>query len=101
MRYFCCFIVGILLSLPVAANVTDENAPIAQKAAYLATKDMYHCQNPEDYTSIVDGIVKDSPRAIIYDMQGRRTDHLQKGLNIVRVSDGKTKKVVAWKREEI
>lgn len=30
-------------------NVTDENALIAQEAAYLATKDMYHCQNPEDY----------------------------------------------------
>ena len=73
MRYFCCFIVGILLSLPVAANVTDENAPIAQKAAYLATKDMYHCQNPEN----------------------------SEGLNIVRVSDGKTKKVMAWMRGEI
>ncbi|MBR4369130.1 MAG: DUF4886 domain-containing protein [Prevotella sp.] len=33
-----------------SVNVTDENALIAQKAAYLATKDMYHCQNPEDYT---------------------------------------------------
>ncbi len=30
-------------------NVTDDNALIAQEAAYLATKDMYHCQNPEDY----------------------------------------------------
>ena len=94
MKYLFCFIVGILLSLPVAANVTDENAPIAQKAAYLATKDMYYCQNPEDYTSIVDGIVKDSPRAIIYDMQGRGIDHLQRGLNIIRMSDGKTKKVI-------
>jgi len=31
-----------------SVNVTDENALIAQVAAYLATKDMYHCQNPED-----------------------------------------------------
>ena len=42
-------------------NVTDENAFIAQEAAYLATKDMYHCQNPEDYifklTYSVDGEV--------------------------------------------
>ena len=30
-------------------NVTDENALIAQEAAYLATKDMYHCFNPESY----------------------------------------------------
>lgn len=77
-----------------SVNVTDENALIAQKAAYLATKDMYHCQNPEDYTSIVNGVVKDSPRAIIYDMQGRRIDCLQRGLNMIRMSDGKTKKVI-------
>ena len=30
-------------------NVTDENAIVAQEAAYLAVKDMYHCQNPEFY----------------------------------------------------
>ena len=75
-------------------NVTDKNAIIAQMAAYMATKDMYHCQNPEDYTSIVNGVVKDSPRAIIYDMQGRRIDRLQRGLNMIRMSDGKTKKVI-------
>ena len=33
-----------------SVNVTDENALIAQTAAYLATQDMYRCQNPEDYT---------------------------------------------------
>ena len=42
-----------------SVNVTDENAPIAQKAAYLAIKDMYHCQNPElnvfKLTYMVDG----------------------------------------------
>ncbi len=36
-----------------SVNVTDENAFIAQKAAYLATKDMYHCYNPESETIIV------------------------------------------------
>jgi hypothetical protein len=75
-------------------NVTDENAFVAQMAAYLATKDMYHCQNPEDYTSIVDSVVKESAISVIYDMQGRRINHLQKGLNIVRMSDGKAKKVI-------
>ena len=75
-------------------NVTDENAFVAQMAAYLATKDMYHCQNPEDYTSIVDSVVKESAISVIYDMQGRRINHLQKGLNIIRMSDGKAKKVI-------
>ena len=36
-------------SMYPSVNVTDENALIAQEAAYLATKDMYLCQNPEDY----------------------------------------------------
>ena len=30
-------------------SVTDENAPIAQKAAVLATKHMFECINPENY----------------------------------------------------
>lgn len=77
-----------------SVNVTDENALIAQEAAYLATKDMYHCQNPETYISnltyIVDGVVIDSPRVVIYDLQGHRTDHLQKGVNIL-LNDGKSR----------
>lgn len=78
-----------------SVNVTDENALIAQEAAYLATQNMYQCQNPEDYTSIVYGAFNDSPRTIVYDMQGRRIGHPQKGLNMIRMSDGKTKKVIA------
>lgn len=137
-----------------SVNVTDENALIAQEAAYLATKDMYLCQNPEDYifkliynvdgeiyksvnmvfgmvitpeaapekegysfsgwdnvpenmpakdvivtgsfkeiTGII-SVINDSPGDLFYDMQGRRIDHLQKGLNIIRMKDGKTKKVI-------
>ena len=52
---------------------------------------MYHCQNPEEYTSIVDGVVKDSQKAVIYDMQGREISLQQKGMNIIRSNDGKTK----------
>lgn len=77
-----------------SVNVTDENAPIAQRAAYLATKDMYHCQNPEVYTSVFNEVVNDSLKTVFYDIQGRRIAHPQKGLNIVRTSDGKTKKVI-------
>lgn len=77
-----------------SVNVTDENAPIAQKAACLATQDMYHCQNPDDFTYIVNGVVDDSIGAIIYDIQGRRIGHLQKGLNMILMGNGKTKKVM-------
>jgi hypothetical protein len=76
-----------------SVNVTDENALIAQVAAYLATMDMYHCQNPED-SSYVNGIVNDSSSAIIYDMLGRRIDLPMKGLNIIRMNDGNTKKII-------
>lgn len=31
----------------------------------------------------------------IYDMQGRRKYHIEKGVNIIRMSDGNTKKVIA------
>ena len=34
-------------------SVTDENALIVQKAAYLATNDMYHCYNPESGSIVV------------------------------------------------
>ena len=74
-----------------SVNVTDENALIAQYAACLAIQDMYHCQNPEEYTSIVDCVVKDSQKAVIYDMQGREISHQQKEMNIIRSNDGKTK----------
>ena len=34
-------------------SVTNENALIAQEAAYLATNDMYHCYNPESGSIVV------------------------------------------------
>lgn len=82
-----------------SANVTDENALIAQMAAYLATKDMYHCQNPEDYTSVVKGVVKDSPRTLSvmsFDMQGRRLKNQHKGVIIHSSKCGKARKVIGY-----
>ena len=38
-----------------SVNVTDENALIAQRAAYLATRDMYHCHNPESIKGDANG----------------------------------------------
>ena len=146
-------------------SVTDDNALIAQNAAYLATKDMYHCQNPESYifklTYYVDGelyksqsyacdmainpeaeptkegytfsgwsdipatmpakdvtvtgsftqvtyigdviyeitskdtvSIKDLQKACIYDMLGNLIDQPKKGVNIIRMNDGRTRKVV-------
>lgn len=80
-------------------SVTDENAPIAQRAAYLATKDMYHCQNPEsnvNVSSIGMQNVTDMGAIvnIIYNMQGYKIDSLPKGVCIVRMTDGTTRKVV-------
>jgi hypothetical protein len=73
-----------------SVSVTDKNALIAQEAACLATQDWYHCQSPDENVIIVN----DSLSAIFYDMQGRRIDHPQNGLNIIRKSDGKTKKIM-------
>ena len=37
----------------------------------------------------------------IYDLNGRKLERLQRGINIVRMSDGKTKKVVIkWAQSE-
>lgn len=95
-------------------NVTDENALIAQRAAYLATKDMYHCQNPElntdvngegtvnvadivtinnDY-SVVKNVDILTNVNIIFNMQSHRIDNLQKGVNIICLNDRNCKKIV-------
>lgn len=135
-------------------NVTDENAPIAQMAACLAVKDMYHCQNPESYIFkliyIVDGVeyktknvacgmvitpeeeptkegftfsgwsdipatmpakdvtvmgtftpidgigevIVDDDRYQIFTLDGRCSQTLQKGVNIIRYLNGMAKKVL-------
>ena len=42
----------------------------------------------------INSIILDSPNALIYDMQGNRIDKLQKGVNIIRLENGKSKKIV-------
>ena len=145
-----------------ATNVTDENAHIAQMAAFLATNEWYRCLNPEEYilkdpsetffnlvykidgeiystsqvnylnkitvepapskegytfsgwseipplmpahdvtvtgsftlTEIKSTRIDTSPNDIIYDIRGNRIDQLQRGVNIIRMNDGRTRKVV-------
>lgn len=85
-------------------SVTDDNAHIAQMAACLAIKDMYHCHNPEtDDTQMDlsvggnnDMVIKDSSGLLIYNLQGIRKDYYTKGLNIIRRNDGKINKVLKY-----
>lgn len=46
-----------------------------------------------EITGII-SVINDSPGALIYDMQGRRIDRLQKGVNIIHMNHGSYKKVV-------
>ena len=43
----------------------------------------------------INSIIIDAQKARIYDMRGNRLDKPQKGVNIIRMSDGKTKKVIS------
>lgn len=83
-------------------KITPEAAP--EKEGYtfsgwsdipntMPAKDVIVTGNFKEITGIIP-VINDSPGALIYDMQGRRIDHLQKGLNIIRMGDGKTKKVM-------
>ena len=76
-----------------SVNVTDENAIIAQMAAYLAVQDMYYCQNPEAVGGVNSNFCN-SPKTCIYDLNGYRVDNLKKGLKIIYTNNGMTKKVV-------
>ena len=59
----------------------------------MPAKDVIVTGSFKEITGII-SVINDSPGVLIYDMQGRRIEHLQKGLNIIRMSDGKTKKVM-------
>lgn len=76
-------------------DVTDENAYIAQMAAYLATKEYYSCLNPEDYVVGVPNVVKNvknTPK--VYNIQGIKNLSIIHGLNIMQQRDGTFKKVL-------
>ena len=84
------------------ASITPEAAPTKEGYSFsgwseipntMPAKNVIVTGSFKETTGII-SIINDSPEAQIYDMQGRRIDHLQKGLNIIRMSDGKTKKVI-------
>lgn len=54
------------------------------------------CNSYKFSSTSLQSIRTDSFNALIYDLRGNRVNHLQKGMNLIRLSDGKNKKVV-WK----
>ena len=84
------------------ASITPEAAPTKEGYTFsgwseipntMPAKNLTVTGSFKESTGII-SVINDSPGTLIYDMQGRRIDHLQKGLNIIRMSDGKTKKVM-------
>ena len=61
-------------------SVTDDNALIAQKAAVMATNNMFTCSNPEEYSSITSlkERTEDIP-PVIYSISGQRQNNHNHG----------------------
>jgi hypothetical protein len=81
-----------------AISVTDDNALIAQWAAVLATKNYYECVNPEDVMTSIDNLDDSTfPRTdntFIYNVAGNRIKTYQHGINIVKLNNVKTIKII-------
>ena len=81
-----------------AVSVTDDNALIAQRAAVLATKNYFECVNPEDVMTSIDGLDDStfpcSNNTSIYHVGGSRIKTYQHGINIVKLKNGKTIKII-------
>lgn len=92
-------------SVPQTATDAFENSPIATGTLLVNDNivDRYKTTSPWSGFGKIQGFQEaagigsisiDNPNAHIYDMQGNRIDNLQKGVNIIRLEDGKTKKVI-------
>ena len=84
------------------SKITPEAAPTKEGYTFSGWSDIPSTMPAKEVTvkgsftqtTGIISVINDSPGTLIYDMQGRRIDHLQKGLNIIRMSDGKTRKVM-------
>ena len=90
------------LDVEYGSPITPEATPTKEGYTFsgwseipetMPAKDVIVTGSFKEITGII-SVINDSPGVLIYDMQGRRIEHLQKGLNIIRMSDGKTKKVM-------
>ena len=61
---------------------------------YPTTMPAYNITINGTYTTGVDGLARDESERQVFTLEGRRVETPQKGLNIIRLSDGKVKKVV-------
>ena len=84
------------------AMITPEADPVKEGYSFSGWSDIPSAMPANDVivtgsfieiTGII-SVINDSPGALIYDMQGRRIDRLQKGVNIIHMNHGGYKKVV-------
>ena len=79
-------------------SVTDYSARIAQIAAVLATKNYYECINPEEVATSINGLddsaIPRSDYTSVYNVGGNRIKTYQHGINIVKLKNGKTIKII-------
>ena len=92
-------------SVPQTALDAFENTPIETSALFVEDNliDAFKSTSPWSRFGMIIGfeeaadirsITIDTTNARIYDMQGNRLDNVRKGVNIIRMRDGKTKKVM-------
>ena len=92
-------------SVPQTALDAFENTPIEKDTLYVVDEliNAYRMTSPWSRFGTILGfeeavginaIVSNTTKAQIYDMQGNRLDNVHKGVNIIRMKNGKTKKIV-------
>ena len=81
-----------------AVSVTDDNALIAQTAAVLATKNYFECVNPEEVATSIHSMdvstISSFDYSSLYNIEGNRIKTYQHGINIVKLKNGKTIKII-------
>lgn len=75
-------------------SVTDQNAPIAQRAAILAVQNWHEVVNPEDnpVTNVSKVKANGAPK-MFFSLGGSRSSNLRRGVNIVQDETGRKIKV--------
>ena len=87
------FVGGILVSAGESASqVKSGTAKLSSDGKTLATSVVFG----DKTTAGIDGITTDADAEVIgiYDAQGRKLEEMQQGVNIIRMSDGTTRKVI-------
>lgn len=75
-------------------EITDRDEENAAKSSYNEVEDIDIICLDEAQTTNINSLANDSTIVAIYDMNGRMLNSLQKGMNIVKYSNGVTKKII-------